>query len=172
MRVCLSLCKQCRRTGECEQNSNYSYLSIRWRWVVSLMLWPLHTLGKSPWYPLKKRLGVPPTANLDVTENRKIAGPRWDHPATQLSHYIDSATKNTSLKCHLQLHRLSLQASSNSDLTCNRFSTNKCSVIIVVYHKWHYQNVVQAACSNNITQYTWTKNACSCVFSNSALVGM
>ena len=29
----------------------------RWRWVVSLMPWPIYRWGKRPWYPVKRRLG-------------------------------------------------------------------------------------------------------------------
>jgi hypothetical protein len=29
----------------------------RWRWVVSFTPWPLYPQGKSPWYPLDRRLG-------------------------------------------------------------------------------------------------------------------
>jgi hypothetical protein len=34
-------------------------LGTRWGWVVSFMPWPLYHQGKSPWYPLDKRLGGP-----------------------------------------------------------------------------------------------------------------
>jgi hypothetical protein len=32
-------------------------LSIRWKWVVSFVPWPLYPSGKSPWYILDSRLG-------------------------------------------------------------------------------------------------------------------
>jgi hypothetical protein len=32
-------------------------LGTRWRWVVSFTPRPLHPKGKSPWYPLDRRLG-------------------------------------------------------------------------------------------------------------------
>jgi hypothetical protein len=32
-------------------------LGTIWRWVVSFTPWPLYPQGKSPWYPLDKRLG-------------------------------------------------------------------------------------------------------------------
>jgi len=38
--------------------------------------------GKGPLVPFEEEAGCAPTASLDVTENRKIAGPCWDHPAT------------------------------------------------------------------------------------------
>jgi hypothetical protein len=34
-------------------------LGTRWRWVVSFTPPPLYPQGKSPWYPLDKRLGEP-----------------------------------------------------------------------------------------------------------------
>jgi hypothetical protein len=34
-------------------------LSTRWRWVVSFTSQPLYPQGKSPWYPLDRRLGGP-----------------------------------------------------------------------------------------------------------------
>jgi hypothetical protein len=34
-------------------------LSTRWRWVVSFIRWLLYPQGKSPWYPLDRRLGRP-----------------------------------------------------------------------------------------------------------------
>jgi hypothetical protein len=34
-------------------------LGTRWRWVVSFTTWPLYPQGKSPWYPLDRRLGGP-----------------------------------------------------------------------------------------------------------------
>jgi hypothetical protein len=34
-------------------------LGTRWRWMVSFTPWPLNPQGKSPWYPLDRRLGGP-----------------------------------------------------------------------------------------------------------------
>jgi len=34
-------------------------LGTRWRWVVSFTPQPLYPWGKSPWYPLDRRLGGP-----------------------------------------------------------------------------------------------------------------
>jgi hypothetical protein len=34
-------------------------LGTRWRWVASFTPWPLYPQGKSPWYPLDRRLGGP-----------------------------------------------------------------------------------------------------------------
>jgi hypothetical protein len=34
-------------------------LGTRWRWVVNFTPQPLYTQGRSPWYPLGRRLGGP-----------------------------------------------------------------------------------------------------------------
>jgi hypothetical protein len=34
-------------------------LAIRWRWVVSFTPRPLYPQGRSPWYPLDRKLGGP-----------------------------------------------------------------------------------------------------------------
>jgi hypothetical protein len=34
-------------------------LGTRWRWVVNFTPRPLYLQGKSPWYPLDRRLGGP-----------------------------------------------------------------------------------------------------------------
>jgi hypothetical protein len=41
-------------------------LDTRWRWVVSSTPRPLYPQGKSPWYPLDRRLGGP-QRRKDVT---------------------------------------------------------------------------------------------------------
>jgi len=35
------------------------HLGPRWRWLVSFTPRPLYPQGKSPWYPLDRRLGGP-----------------------------------------------------------------------------------------------------------------
>jgi hypothetical protein len=49
------------------------WLATRWRWVVSFTPLPLYTQGKSPWYPLDRRLSGP-RAGLDEVSKRKIPG--------------------------------------------------------------------------------------------------
>jgi hypothetical protein len=39
-------------------------LGTRWRWVVSFTPRPLYPQGKSPWYPLDRRLGGPRISDL------------------------------------------------------------------------------------------------------------
>jgi hypothetical protein len=39
-------------------------LGSSWRWVVSSTPWPFYTQGKSPWYPLDRRLGVCENKNV------------------------------------------------------------------------------------------------------------
>jgi hypothetical protein len=37
------------------------HLTIRWSWAVSFRHWPLYPQRKNTWYPLDRRLGVPPS---------------------------------------------------------------------------------------------------------------
>jgi hypothetical protein len=72
-------------------------LGTRWRWVVSFTPRPLYSRGKSPRYPLDRRLDGPQSRYgrcggekfLDLTENR-TSTPRSSNP--QPSHYTDWAT--------------------------------------------------------------------------------
>jgi hypothetical protein len=61
----------------------------RWRWVVSFMLRPLYSQGKSSWYPLDRRLG----AVLDAVMKRRIPSPRREsNPRTPIAQsYADWA---------------------------------------------------------------------------------
>jgi hypothetical protein len=45
--------------GEDVQLHSFFDLGTRWRWVVSFTPLPLYPQGKSPWYPLDRRLGGP-----------------------------------------------------------------------------------------------------------------
>jgi hypothetical protein len=45
--------------GEWRYSSTHSWTRTRWRWVVSFTRRPLYPQGKSPWYPLDRRLGGP-----------------------------------------------------------------------------------------------------------------
>jgi hypothetical protein len=48
-----------KRMGEWMYRSTFLDLSASWRRVVSFTTRPLYSRGKSPWYPLAKRLGGP-----------------------------------------------------------------------------------------------------------------
>jgi hypothetical protein len=45
-------------------------LGTRWRWVVSFTPWPLYPQGKSPWYPLDRRLGGPQRRSWHSSEEK------------------------------------------------------------------------------------------------------
>jgi len=49
-------------------------LGTRWRWVVSFTPWPLYSLGKSPRYPLGRRLCGQQSPCSRVAK-RKISAP-------------------------------------------------------------------------------------------------
>jgi hypothetical protein len=61
-----------------------------WRWVVSFTLRPLHSQGKSPWYPLD-RLGVPQSRSGHSDGEKKIPSPRRD------SKTLDQAARSPAL---------------------------------------------------------------------------
>jgi hypothetical protein len=46
-------------------------LGTRWRWVVSITRRPLYFHGKSPWYPLDRRLSGPQKRSGRGKENKK-----------------------------------------------------------------------------------------------------
>jgi hypothetical protein len=52
-------------------------LGTRWRWVVSFTPRPLYPRGKSPWYPLDRRLGGP-QSRYGRGGERKISSPSRD----------------------------------------------------------------------------------------------
>jgi hypothetical protein len=66
-------------------------LCTRWRWVVSFTPRPLYPQGKSPWYPLDKRLGGAQNRSGHGGEEKNSqppAGTRTpDHPARSLALY-------------------------------------------------------------------------------------
>jgi hypothetical protein len=57
------------------------YLGTRWRWVFSFTPRPLYPQGKSPWYPLDRRLGVSQRRSgrghelFFATTSRPVLGP-------------------------------------------------------------------------------------------------
>jgi len=55
--------------------------------VVSFMAWPLYPWGKSPWYPLDRRLGCPQSWSGQTVARRKIPSPYQDsNPPDHLAH--------------------------------------------------------------------------------------
>jgi hypothetical protein len=51
----------------------------RWRWAVSLTARPLYRRGKSPWYPMKRRLsGLQSRSWRGGEEKRSHYRPRWE----------------------------------------------------------------------------------------------
>jgi hypothetical protein len=56
----------------------------RWRWVVSFMLRPLCPRGKSPWYPLDRRLDGPQSrSGRGGEEKNSQLQPELEPPITQ-----------------------------------------------------------------------------------------
>jgi hypothetical protein len=55
-------------------------LGTRWRWVVSFTPQPLYPQGKSPWYPLDKRLGGPQSRSGRGGEGKNSRPPSGIEP--------------------------------------------------------------------------------------------
>jgi hypothetical protein len=68
-----------RRIGEWMYNSFFD-LSTRWRWVVNFTSRPLYPQGKSPWYPLNRRLGGPQSRSGSVDEEKNSQPQSWIEP--------------------------------------------------------------------------------------------
>jgi hypothetical protein len=66
-------------------------LGTSWRWVVSFTPWPLYSRGKSPRYPLDRRLGGPQSRSERHREV-KILAPDPSVVQPVASHYTDLAT--------------------------------------------------------------------------------
>jgi hypothetical protein len=79
-------------------------LSTRWRSVVSFMPWPLYPQGKSPWYPLYRRLGGPQNWSGHFGEEKNsqpllrlkplVIQPIAHHYITELSWLLECITCN------------------------------------------------------------------------------
>jgi hypothetical protein len=57
---------------------SFFVFATRWKWVVSFTPWPLYPQGKSPWYPLDKRMGGPQSRGPDAVVKWKIPNHRRD----------------------------------------------------------------------------------------------
>jgi hypothetical protein len=57
-------------------------LGTRWRWVVSFTPRPLYPHGKSPWYPLDRRLGGAQNRSVRGGEERDSQPVQVLEPAT------------------------------------------------------------------------------------------
>jgi hypothetical protein len=104
-----------RHIGEWRYSSTIPDLGTRWRWVVSVMPRPLYPWGKSPLYPLDRRLGGPQSwsgcygeeKNLAPARNRTLAVQpvarcyiNWAIPAPQPMH------ENFKMKCTYQVVKI------------------------------------------------------------------
>jgi hypothetical protein len=59
--------------GEWMYRSTFSLLGTNWWWVVGFMPQPLYPQGKSPWYPLDRRLGGPQSRSKRHGEVKTLA---------------------------------------------------------------------------------------------------
>jgi hypothetical protein len=60
-----------------------SDLDTIWRWVVSFTPWPLYPQGKSPLYPLDRKLGGPQSRSGRGDEEKNSQSPPIIQPVAQ-----------------------------------------------------------------------------------------
>jgi hypothetical protein len=74
-----------RRIGEVELYLHSLFdLGTRWRWVVSFTPRPLYPQGKSPWYPLYRRLGGPQSRSGHDGKEKNSQPPPGIDPRTPI----------------------------------------------------------------------------------------
>jgi hypothetical protein len=59
-------------------------LGTKWMWVVSFTPRPLYRQGKSPWYPLDKRMGGPQSRSGRGSEKKNSQLPPGMEPRTPI----------------------------------------------------------------------------------------
>jgi hypothetical protein len=79
-------------------------LGTRWRWVVSFTPQPLYPRGKSPWYPLDRRLGGPQSRSGRGGEEKNSHSRRESNPRTPIvqpvaQRYTDWAEVKNAWSC-------------------------------------------------------------------------
>jgi hypothetical protein len=83
-------------------------LGTRWRWVVIFTFRPLYPWGKSPYYPLDRRLGEPPNrCGRGGKEINSQLEPRVIHPVAQrYTTEISRIVKGRKVIINWQLYKL------------------------------------------------------------------
>jgi hypothetical protein len=88
-----------RCMGECRHSSTILDLDTRWRWVARFAPRPLYSQGKSPRYPLDRRLGGPQSQPGRCIEETNRASARIWTPAIQvIAHCYTDLTALTARK--------------------------------------------------------------------------
>jgi hypothetical protein len=77
-----------RHVGEWRYSSTFLNLSTRWRWVVSFTPLPLYPRGKSPRYPLDRRLGEPQSRSGPCEQEKNLALPGIEPGPELPNHFL------------------------------------------------------------------------------------
>jgi hypothetical protein len=92
-------------------------LGIRWRCVVSFTPRSLYPQGKSPWYPLDRRLGGPQSRSGDCDEEKIPSSRRESNPRTPLIQPVvqrNTGWAITALSCWRDRHNNIVEYLENS----------------------------------------------------------
>jgi hypothetical protein len=78
--------------GQCMYRSTFSWLGTSWRWVVSFTPRPLYHRGKSPRYPLDRRLSGPQSRSERRREDKIVypSGTRTRTPRSSSLPFTES----------------------------------------------------------------------------------
>jgi hypothetical protein len=116
-------------------------LGTIWKWVVSFTPRPLYSHGKSPWYPLDRRLGGPQSSSWRGGEEKNSQPPRHEsNPRTPIirpvaQRYTDWATTALGLQTRARAHTL-----ADAFVACPaQFILNKmcrCTLIKLIIYRY------------------------------------
>jgi hypothetical protein len=140
-------------------------LGTKWRWVVSFTPRPLYSLGKSPRYPLDKRLGGPQNLCECCGEEKNCAPAGIRTPAVQP---VASPTELSRLRVILLIQHFN--ANTDSSLKYVRISIvlfhccfNKVYLIYMPFEKMTPILVISRWVSLHLHMYTGVEQYCHLV---------
>jgi hypothetical protein len=82
--------------GEWRYISTITDLGTRWRWAVNFTFWSLYIRGKSPWYPLYRRMGGYQSGSGHCGEEKILAPARNRNPSLHPMSYPGSLIRRAS----------------------------------------------------------------------------
>jgi hypothetical protein len=112
-----------RHMGEWMYRPTFSWPHSSWRWVVSFTPRPLYPRGKSPWFPLDKRLGGPQNWSGRLGEEKildRIGAQNSNSSVIQpiASRYTNCAILAPNVViCQINILFLLIHTTSNTDVT-------------------------------------------------------
>jgi hypothetical protein len=127
-------------------------LGTRWRWVVSFTSMPLYRQGKSPWYPLYRRLGGPQSrSGRGGEEKNSLSLPGLEPSIIQLVAQRCTTELSCPLYCCIYLDQRSFTRFEN-----DRYKLNPGHVMLRNIYS-HHRVLTEAEYEFQITTKTSSK---------------